>query len=236
MTIDLNCDVGELSEVPEAGLMPLITSCNIACGGHAGDDVSMERTLRLALEHEVACGAHPSYPDRANFGRITLPLAPEAIAKAVSEQILSLVAIADELGVPVRHVKPHGALYNDAATNPVIARAIAAGASVWSKDVTLVGLAGSVMLDTWREAGLKVASEGFADRAYESNGTLRSRTLAGSLITDPTLAAAQALRLARSGTVQTLCVHSDTPDALSIVQAIHRHLTRSQVAIRSFTI
>jgi 5-oxoprolinase (ATP-hydrolysing) subunit A len=220
MTIDLNCDMGELEDAAhEAALMQHITSANIACGGHAGDEATMERTARLALERGVHIGAHPGYPDRANFGRLEMALSSAAIAETVFQQIVRLEAVVSRLGGRIVHVKPHGALYNVAVKNGEVARAIGEGVAKWNSAITIFGLAGSPMLDVWREMGLPVAGEGFADRRYEPDGTLRSRKLPGALITDPAEAAQQALRLARSGSVDTICVHGDTPGAVAILEA-----------------
>jgi UPF0271 protein len=172
--------------------------------------------VRLARRYGVAVGAHPGYPDRANFGRVELALTAEQIAETVCEQVRALAAIAGELA----HVKPHGALYNVAAKNAEVARAIAEGVARWGRDVVLVGLAGSEMLDVWRGMGFRTAAEGFADRRYEPDGSLRSRKFADALITEPDLAAAQAVRLARGGGVETICIHSDTPGSVEIVAAV----------------
>jgi UPF0271 protein len=217
MTIDLNCDMGELPDAGvEEALMPHITSANIACGGHAGGEDMMRRTVDLARRLGVAVGAHPGYPDRAHFGRLELALPAEEIAQSVSAQILALAAIAGDLA----HVKPHGALYNVAANQPDVARAIGEGVARSRREVVLVGLAGSKMLDVWREMGFRTAAEGFADRRYEKDGSLRSRKFADALITEPAAAAEQALRLARDGRVQTICIHSDTPGSMSIAAAV----------------
>ena len=256
MTFDLNCDLGELDDAAlEARLMEQVTSANIACGGHAGDEGTMERTIRLALRRGVNVGAHPGYPDRANFGRLEIAMSEDAIEDTVAWQIGRLEAVAERLGAAVVHVKPHGALYNVAVRNQAVARAIGAAVRRWDKRPsdglaggirigpenrgacptqfglaggsacpTLFGLAGSAMLEVWRGMGLRVAAEGFADRRYEADGTLRSRKLPGALITDPAEAAAQAVRLAREGGVETICVHGDTPGAPVILEACRRAL------------
>ncbi len=225
MTIDLNCDLGELDDAAlEASLMEHITSANIACGGHAGDETVMERTIRMALECGVSIGAHPGYPDRANFGRLEIAMSEAEIEDTVAWQIGRLEAVAGRLGATIVHVKPHGALYNVAVHNRAVAGAIGAAVRQWNQEVRLFGLAGSPMLDVWRGMGLRVAAEGFADRRYEADGTLRSRRLPDALITDPDLAAAQAVRLAQEGGVQTICVHGDTPGAANILQACRRAL------------
>jgi len=232
MTFDLNCDLGELDDAAlEARLMEHVTSANIACGGHAGDEGTMERTIRLALERGVNVGAHPGYPDRANFGRLEIAMSEAEIEDTVAWQIGRLEAVAERLGATIVHVKPHGALYNVAVRNHAVARAIGAAVRQWNRPLaggsacpTLFGLSGSPMLEVWRSMGLRVAAEGFADRRYEADGTLRSRQLAGALITDPAEAAAQAVRLAREGGVETICVHGDTPGAANILEACRRAL------------
>jgi UPF0271 protein len=227
MKIDLNCDMGELEDAGhEAALMEYITSANIACGGHAGDALTMERTARLAIARGVRIGAHPGYPDRANFGRLEIAMTPEAIADTVYAQIACLDEVVRRLGGELVHVKPHGALYNVAVRNRAVARAIAQGAARWNPRTTLFGLAGSPMLDVWRAMGMAVASEAFADRRYEADGTLRSRQFPDALITDPREAAAQAVRFARLGLAETICVHGDTPGALEILKACRRAFTR----------
>ena len=226
MKIDLNCDMGELDDAAhEAALMAYITSANIACGGHAGDAQTMERTARLALERGVRIGAHPGYPDRENFGRLEIEMTCEAITETVCAQIARLDKVVRRVGGTIVHVKPHGALYNVAARNPEVARAIAEGAARWNPRTTLFGLAGSPMLEVWRKMGMTVAGEAFADRRYEADGTLRSRKFSDALITDPAAAAAQALRFAREGGAETICVHGDTPGSVAILKACHEALT-----------
>jgi UPF0271 protein len=218
--IDLNCDMGELDDAAhEAALMEHITSANIACGGHAGDEATMERTARLALARGVRIGAHPGYPDRANFGRIEMPMSTDEIEQTVFEQIERLEAVVRRLGGEIVHVKPHGALYNVAVKNADVARAIGAAVARWNAEVPVFGLAASPMLDVWREMGLTPIGEAFADRCYEPDGTLRNRKLPGALITNPAAAAAQAARLAREGRAKTICVHGDTPGSVSILRA-----------------
>jgi 5-oxoprolinase (ATP-hydrolysing) subunit A len=226
MNIDLNCDMGELEDAAhEAALLAYITSANIACGGHAGDARTMERTARLALARGVRIGAHPGYPDRENFGRLEIAMTPEAIADTVYAQIACLDEVVRRLGGAIVHVKPHGALYNAAVRNAEVARAIAHGAARWNPRTTLFGLAGSPMLDVWRTMGMAVAGEAFADRRYEPDGTLRSRKFPDALITDPPEAAAQALRFARQGLAETICVHGDTPGSVAILKACREALT-----------
>ena len=218
--IDLNCDMGELEDsAHEAALMEHVTSANIACGAHAGDDAAMERTARLALARGVRIGAHPGYPDRANFGRLEMPMSPGEIADTVSGQIRRLEAIVERLGGHVEYIKPHGALYNVAVKNAEVARAIGDGVARWNRTAPIFGLAASPMLDVWKEMGLIGVGEAFADRRYEPDGTLRNRKFPDALITDPVAAAAQAVRLAREGRSQTICVHGDTPGSVEILRA-----------------
>jgi UPF0271 protein len=245
--IDLNCDLGEMAGREGGGiedaLLALVSSANVACGAHAGDAATMERTIRAALARGVQIGAHPGYPDRERFGRVELEMSAEEIARSVYEQLTALASVARACGAVVRHVKPHGALYNRAARDREIARAISTGVARWSRDVVLVGLAGSAMLDAFREVGFPVAAEAFADRRYERDGSLRSRGLPGALIADPAEAARQAVRLVEEGVViacdgapveihaSTICLHGDTPDALAIARAVAAALRSSGVAI-----
>ena len=230
--IDLNCDLGE--GPGEDPIYPCITSANIACGGHAGDDATMDAAVRKSLSHGVAIGAHPSYPDREGFGRAALAMTPDEIAGAVRSQVLALARIATRAGAFLGHVKPHGALYGEAMREAAVAEAVSRGVTSHDPGLVLVGLAGSPALELWRALGFAVAGEGFADRAYEPDGSLRSRRLPGALITDPAEAAAQALRLARDRRVDTICVHSDTPGAALILARVRRVLTGEGFLLRSF--
>lgn len=231
MTIDLNCDMGEREDIDEARLLKLVSSANVSCGVHAGTPELLERTLRLAKQHGVACGAHPSYPDRANFGRLSMALSGEEIERTVAGQVTDLAAQAASLGIELTHVKPHGALYNDAARDRAVAEAVARGVARWSRQAVLVGLAGKPVLDVWRGMGFRVAAEAFADRAYEPDGSLRPRNQAGAIIEDPMLAAEQALKLVLDGGVQTLCIHGDTPGAEEILAAVRRRLEGEGIRI-----
>ncbi len=246
--VDLNCDMGEVPEAivdgSQESLMPFLTSVNVACGGHAGDVRTMRATIEQAVRWGLAVGAHPGYPDRVNFGRVELKLTPEVIADSVFEQVRTLAEVAADCGVKVMHVKPHGALYNQAAMNPVLAHAVADGVARWSSDVALVGLADSRMLDVFREAGFLVGAEAFADRRYEADGTLRSRKFEDALICDPGEAATQALRIAQQGAVitlagteivtnaQTICIHGDTPGAPEIAAAVAHALRQAGIELR----
>jgi len=245
--IDLNCDMGELAEAIADGtqesLMPSLTSVNVACGGHAGDVQTMQTTVEQAIRWKLAVGAHPGYPDRDNFGRLELKLPPNEIAASVFDQVRALAGIAGGYGVCLTHVKPHGALYNQAVRDHGIAEAIAEGVARWNRDVVLVGLAGSPMLDIFRKAGFRVAAEAFADRRYEPDGTLRSRKFEDALIRDPAQAGLQALRIVERGMViacdgtevsvdaQTVCIHGDTPGAPQIAATVTRILHQAGVVV-----
>jgi UPF0271 protein len=247
MRIDLNCDMGELPEAIADGtqeaLMPSFTSANIACGGHAGDEGTMKATIEQALRHNVALGAHPGYPDRAHFGRIELQMAPEEVSKFVFEQVQTLAMVAERCAARLVHVKPHGALYNQAVHNRELAKAIAIGVAQWSRDLILVGLAGSAMLDVFRDAGFAVAAEAFADRRYEPDGTLRSRKFKDALLYHPEEAARQALSIVERNVVtasngvdvtvraQTLCIHGDTPGATKIAATVAQTLRQAGVIL-----
>jgi 5-oxoprolinase (ATP-hydrolysing) subunit A len=245
--IDINADLGEspeaLANVSDLELMRYITSANVACGGHAGDVTTMKQTLLAARGLNVLVGAHPSYPDPTNFGRIQMALSPEELERTVSVQITSLVEIAKELGMRVVHVKPHGALYHATRDRET---ALAVGRAVVKIDPTLimVGQAGSQSLTFWRDMGLRCAAEAFADRAYEAEGTLRNRKLPGALLDTPERAAHQALdialwqRVTTTGgcelpiTANTICIHSDTPGAAAIAREVRHQLTAAGVHIR----
>ena len=234
--IDLNSDMGEVPEAiadcTQEALMPSLSSVNIACGGHAGDEHSMKTTIEQALRWRLAVGAHPGYPDPANFGRLEWNLPPDILADSVLEQILRLAEVAARCGARLTHVKPHGALYNQAARDEDVAKAVAAGVAHWSRDVVLFGLAGSAGLEVYRAAGFAVAAEAFADRRYESDGSLRSRKFDDALIRDPDEAARQAVRIAELGNVQTICIHGDTPGAPEIAAAVARALREAGIVVR----
>jgi UPF0271 protein len=248
-TIDINADLGESFGTYKLGndsaLMPYITSCNIACGFHAGDPHIMLATVRLAKKRNVQVGAHPGYPDLQGFGRRRMEMAPEDIETMVLYQIGALAAFCRVEQVELTHVKPHGALYNQAAKDPRLAIAISRAVARFSKSLVLVGLAGSALVEAGKESGLKVAGEGFPERTYEADGSLRSRQYPDSLITDPATAAAQALELAREGVairngdqfqrlaVETLCIHGDSPHAEVTAAAVYRALEEGGVELRA---
>ena len=249
MRIDLNADVGESYGAwvmgEDEALLPLVTSANVACGAHAGDPLVMQRTVALAARLGVAVGAHPGYPDRDGFGRRDLDMRPDELEASILAQLGALWAFARVAGVPIVHVKAHGALYNRAAAHPQTAEIVAGAVRRFSRELVLVGLAGSVMLDAGRAAGLAVASEAFADRAYEADGSLRSRRLPGAVHVEPGDAAAQAVAIARDRRVvtaegqgvaieaDTICLHGDTPDAAAHARAVRAALESAGVEIRA---
>jgi UPF0271 protein len=244
-SIDLNSDLGEGAGT-DALLMPLITSANIACGAHAGNQVTMRETVALARRHGVVVGAHPGYPDRENFGRVPVPLSDAELSAEVARQIRALQRVDPDL--KISHVKAHGALYNQAERDAAVANAIVTAVrSVFADraDIALYAPPGSAMAEAARAAGLRVVREGFVDRAYEPDGTLRSRKLARSLHTDPQVAAKQALSFVRDGgvrahdgtflelAVDTLCLHGDTPGAPAIAAAVRAALVGAGVKVQA---
>jgi len=245
--IDLNCDMGEsygaYSIGADEALMGLITSANIACGYHAGDPLVMDRTVRLAAQHSVGIGAHPGFPDLLGFGRRQMRLSLEEIENYILYQVGALATFARSVGSELTHVKPHGALYNMASRDPETASAIVKGIARAGRDIVVVGLPGHALVAAALEAGLRVAREGFADRAYNADGTLRSRELPGAVIHDPGVAAERAVSIARDGVVtaysgeliplqvDTICVHGDTPAAAEIVEAMRRRLEEAGVEL-----
>jgi UPF0271 protein len=250
--IDLNCDMGELPEMLADGrqeaLMKFVTSANVACGGHAGDEAMMRATIEQALHHGVAIGAHPGYEDRENFGRVALNLPAKEIRDSVYRQVTALATVADKYGAKIGHVKAHGALYNQAAQDATIARAIAEGVLRWRRDVVLVGLAGSITPETFRSFGFRVAAEAFADRRYEKDGSLRARKFRDALLDKPEQAAEQALRivegrgvLTRDGETvpvqaETICIHGDTPGADRIAEAVRRGLEQAGIEVNCLSV
>jgi UPF0271 protein len=234
-TVDLNADVGEGAGSDEA-IFPLITSANIACGGHAGDAETMAAAVGRALRWGVAIGAHPGFEDRADFGRTERALAPADAQDLTIRQVRALQAVAAAQGARVTHVKPHGALYNMAARDPVLAGAIAAGVAAVDPALIFYGLAGSVMLTAARVVGLRTASEVFADRHYRADGSLVPRSRPDALIAAEDEAAAQVLRMVRSGEVvavtgevvkvqaDTICLHGDSPHAVAFARRLRATL------------
>jgi UPF0271 protein len=240
MRIDLNGDVGE-SFGPfvlgqDAALVPVLTSASIACGFHAGDPGVMRATVALARAHGVAIGAHPGFADLVGFGRRELAATPREVEDLVVYQIGALAAVAVAQGARLRHVKPHGALYNQAARDPALAEAVARAVASVDRSLILVGLSGSALLEAGRRAGLHTMAEAFADRAYRADGTLVPRDRAGAVMTDPEAVARRAVAMVRDGVVtaddgtrvslavETLCLHGDTPEAARLARHVRAAL------------
>jgi len=249
LSIDLNCDLGEsLSGHPilDEQIFPLISSANIACGFHAGDPETMRRTVAQALHHKTAIGAHPGTADRQSFGRRECRLAPIDLENLLIYQIGALQAFCVSAGTRISHIKPHGWLYNAAATNREVAGTIVRVIQRLNKDWIVFGLAGSALIEAALVKGLPCAQEGFLDRTYEPDGCLTSRSIPGSLIEDPEVAAQQTISLVLDHEVQcrsgekiriqadTLCVHGDNPAAVRILQRIHELLAKHGVKVQSF--
>lgn len=251
MHIDLNCDMGEgfgryvLGN--DEAVIPLVSSVNVACGFHASDPATMHRTVKLAKEWNVAVGAHPSFPDRVGFGRREMSASPAEIRDDVIYQLGALLAFCKAEGVPLRHVKPHGALYNLAARDIEVATAIAAAVRSVDPSLYLVGLCGSAMVAAAGEAGLNFAAEAFADRGYGKDGRLVSRKEHGAVLVDAGIVAERVVRMVRDGEVttvdgtdisvdpKTVCVHGDTPGAAALLRAIRERLEKEKIGVKSFS-
>jgi 5-oxoprolinase (ATP-hydrolysing) subunit A len=226
--IELNCDAGEgrggLGGGHDDALIPLVSAVNVACGAHAGDAATIRRTVALARDAGAVVGAHPSYPDLAGFGRRHVQMTPAALEESLVEQVEAVGAVARELGSVLRHVKIHGALYNEAAIDVALAEVVVRAIARCEGSIIVVGPPGSRLLEVAGSSGLPTMAEGFADRAYEPDGSLRSRTLPGAVHTDPDVAARQAVELAAAGQVATICIHGDTPGAPAIAAAVRAAL------------
>lgn len=247
--IDLNSDLGE-SFGPwkmgaDEGLMTSITSANVACGFHAGDPGVMRETVRLALQHRVAIGAHPGFPDLSGFGRRSMQLSPREIEDLVVYQIGALAGVAAAQGARLSHVKAHGALYNMASREPALAGAIARATAAVDSSLVLVGLSGSALIDAGRQAGLRTASEAFADRGYAGDGSLLPRGSRGALLADPEQVAKRAVDMVRRGVItaddgreievraETICIHGDGPRAAGLARAIRVALEEAGITLSS---
>lgn len=249
--IDLNSDLGEAFGAwpmgQDAALMPLISSANVACGFHAGDPGTMRTTVRLARRHGVAVGAHPGLPDLVGFGRREMQIAPQDVEDLVVYQVGALAAIARSEGVALQHVKAHGALYNMACRDEALAEAIARGVRAVDPSLVLFGLPGSALLQAGLDAGLPVAAEAFADRAYLPDGSLAPRAQPGAVIHHVDTVVARAVAMVTESSVEatdgsriefeadTLCVHGDTPGAVALAAAIRRGLEDAGVTIAPLT-
>ena len=246
MLVDLNADVGEECG-DDAALIPLLTSANVACGGHAGDTRVMARTVELCLRHGVHVGAHVSYPDREHFGRRDMQLPDDELTAELLRQIGVLHTVARAAGAQVTYLKAHGALYNRMADDAAVADAVLAALKAFDPGLSLLTLPGSIAMERARSAGVRCVGEGFADRAYRDDGRLQPRGEMGAVITDAHQVAARGLRLAAQGTVESisgkpvavqvrsLCVHGDTPGAVELARALRAALQAAGVELRAFT-
>ncbi len=243
--IDLNFDGGEGCD--DAALMPYVSTVNVACGAHAGDEATMRATVRLAKAHGVAVFAHPSFPDREGFGRKAMELPPHEVERLVRDQVETLRRIAEREGVSLSGVKAHGGLYHAAARDAEISAAAVRGSRAVSQNLVLVSSPGSELLKAAKALGMRGAAEGFADRVYRSDGSLVPRGTVGALVTDPAAAARQALSLARDGavaavdgtrillSVETICLHGDTPGAAAIAAAVRRALEGAEIRVMALS-
>ena len=234
--MDINCDMGEIPRLLNnnvySDLMDHVTSISLACGGHAGDPAMMRKLVKISKKKNVKIGAHPSYPDRENFGRLELDMDSEELFSSICSQVQLLLKIAEEEGAPVSHIKPHGALYNQAAKDEKLARVIGDAVDSIGHYLNIICLSGSLMVRVLEGMGLGVIQEAFADRTYEQDGSLRNRKLDHALITSPRRAADQARSIIEDKRIiafdgselsvqaQTICIHSDTPNAIAIAQEV----------------
>lgn len=236
-TIDLNADVGESfgrwSLGDDPALMPHLTSANVACGFHAGDPLTLRRTCALAVEHGVVIGAQVGYRDLAGFGRRYIDVAPDDLEADVLYQLSALSGLAGAAGGRVAYLKPHGALYHSVSQHPAQADAVIAAVVAFG-GLPVVGLAGSPFLAQVATAGLPTVGEGFADRAYLPDGGLVPRSEPGAVLGDPAAVAAQAVRLAASGEVQSLCIHGDSPGAAASAAAVRAALSHAGIVVEAF--
>jgi UPF0271 protein len=222
-TIDLNADLGEGGTEDEA-LLRLVSSANIACGGHAGDETSMRRAIELAMASGVAVGAHPGYEDREHFGRRALVLPLDKVTDLVRRQVEKLAAVASDMGAQLHHVKAHGSLYNQADRDPSLAEAVVKGITAISSGLVLYAPPAGALAAAGRAAGLTICAEGFADRRYLENGALMPRAEPGAVIKNVEEAVAQAMEIVANGAVETLCVHGDGPTAVAILRTLRGRL------------
>lgn len=247
LKVDLNSDLGESFGAYKIGMdadiLQYVSSANIACGFHAGDPIVMEETVRLAKKAGAAVGAHPGYPDLQGFGRRNMICTPKEVKAYVKYQLGALLAFTRTAGIPLQHCKPHGALYNMAAKDKALAAAIAEAVADVDAGIILLGLAGSAMTEAGKEAGLRVAGEVFADRAYQADGSLVPRSMPGAVIHDTEEALSRTVRMVKEGivtavtgetvplTADSICVHGDNPSALAFVKAIRERLETEGVSV-----
>lgn len=241
-TIDLNCDLGEGLST-DALIIPHITSANIACGFHAGNEETIKQTVELCMKHNVAVGAHPSWPDKENFGRTEMQKSTEELYAIVTEQLQLLSTIAQQLGTKLHHVKPHGALYNQSAKDRLIAATIAKAVKDFNEECILFGLSRSDSISEAKSIGLKTASEVFADRTYTDDGKLTPRTQPNALITDTVISVKQAMQMVLQQTVHsingklipiiadTICIHGDGATAVELCIALKQSFIQNKIIL-----
>lgn len=243
-SIDLNCDLGE-GLLTDEQIIPLISSANIACGYHAGDMDTMKRTIELCLQHNVAIGAHPSWPDKENFGRTEMQKTTEEIYDIITAQLFTIAQLAKEKGSALHHVKPHGALYNQSAKDKTIAAAIAKAVYDFNPSLIMFGLSGSISLTEATALGLQTAHEVFADRTYQDDGSLTPRSQPNALITDEQTSLQQIVQMINSNTVtsvtgkiinlkaDTICIHGDGSNAVTFAKTISSALKQAHIDIKA---
>ncbi len=248
MYIDINCDLGETDPATGPGndeaVMPFISSASIACGFHAGDPLTIERTIRSAMRHGVSIGAHPGYPDRQNFGRKAMKMSHEELRAMILYQAGAVMAMAAAAGARMRHVKPHGALYNTAATDYELSVVIARAVRELDPSLILVGQSGSQMIRAARDTGLACASEVFADRAYNDDGTLVARSVEGAVLHDTEVMIRRVIRMIRERVVETIsgklipieaetvCIHGDNETAVDFVRKLAAALNAGGITVK----
>ena len=243
-SLDLNADLGE-GVGDDAAMLDIVSSANIACGGHAGDETSMRAALRAAKARGVVVGAHPGFPDRANFGRTRMVLPPEQLDATIRAQVRTVVELGEEEGWPIRYVKLHGALANMAAEEPAIAALCFAAVEGLMRDIAILAIDNSAQSEVAEALGFRTIREAYADRAYQPGGLLVPRQMPGAVLHDRGAIAARAVRLAEAGeivavdggtiktTARSLCIHGDTPDAVEIARAVKTGLAAAGVEIRA---
>ena len=245
--VDLNCDMGESYGRYNLGLdsevAQYISSANIACGYHAGDPVTMEKTVKIMKENGVAVGAHPGFPDLLGFGRRNMAVTPDEARAYVQYQAGALMAFCVSSGIPLQHIKPHGALYNMAGKDEILAQAVCEGIFEYDSNLILLGLSGSKMIEAGKKIGLRTASEVFADRAYEADGSLVARSKPGAVITDENLAVSRVVEMVKNGRVtsitgneieikaDSICLHGDGVKAVEFAKRIKEELLKNDVEI-----
>lgn len=246
MTIDLNCDMGE-GMLHDAELMPYISSANIACGFHAGDEATMQKTVELCLKNNVAIGAHPGFNDKKNFGRLPMNLSDHELYALIYDQLKTLHEVCTKMKTTLHHVKPHGALYNMAAKDQGMSQVMANAVKDFDSSLVFIGLSNSMMISEAKAVGLKTANEVFADRTYQSDGSLTPRNQPNALITNTKQSLEQVRQMIKEGIVttigkeqiyirpQTICIHGDGAHAVDFAKSIHSMLLKENIIIQAIS-